>query len=356
MAPNLSIPKTQTACVFTKHNGPIEVRKDHPVVQQKDLKPGEALVNVKFTGVCHTDLHALKGDWPAAPKLPLVGGHEGAGYIVAIADNTTTNLKVGDAVGIKWLADSCLDCEVCREGQEATCQKAETSGYSKDGSFQQYAVSFTRHLTPIPDGLDLAQAAPVLCAGVTVWKAIKQSNTKPGDYILIAGAGGGLGHLAVQYAAAMSLRVIAVDTGADKKALCASYGAEIFLDFKDPGNFIDRVKAASGGLGPHAALMTSSSGAAYNEALEYLRPHGTLVAVGLPPDTYIKANVFWTVFKALRITGSYVGNRQDAIEALDFASRGKVKAQISIEPLANLESVYHRMETGQISGRIVLEC
>jgi propanol-preferring alcohol dehydrogenase len=351
-----TIPKTQTAVVFEKHNGPLFVKTDHPVVQQKDLKPGEALVKIVYTGVCHTDLHALKGDWPAAPKLPLVGGHEGAGHIVAIGDNTQTNLKIGDAVGVKWLADSCLNCEVCREGQEATCTQALTSGYQVDGSFQQYAVSFTRHLTPIPDGLDLAQAAPILCAGVTVWKAIKQSNTKPGDYIVIAGAGGGLGHLAIQYAAAMSLRVIAVDTGDDKKALCASYGAETFIDFKQPGSIIDHIKAATGGLGPHAAIMASSGGAAYDQALEYLRPHGTLVAVGLPPDTYIKASVFWTVFKALRIVGSYVGNRQDAIEALDFAARGKVKAEISIEPLKNLESVYHRMETGAISGRIVLEC
>ncbi|KAM0755874.1 putative ADH1-alcohol dehydrogenase I [Meredithblackwellia eburnea MCA 4105] len=352
----MSIPKTQTAVVFEKHNGPLLVKRDHPVVQQKDLKPGEALVRVAYSGVCHTDLHALKGDWPAAPKLPLVGGHEGAGHIVAIADNTTTNLKVGDAVGIKWLADSCLNCEVCREGQEATCAQARTSGYSDDGSFQQYAVSFTRHLTPIPDGLDLAQAAPILCAGVTVWKAIKQSNTKPGDFILIAGAGGGLGHLAVQYAAAMSLRVIAVDTGADKKSLTAQYGAETFIDFKEPGDFIAKVKAASGGLGPHAAVMASSGGAAYAQALEYLRPHGTLVAVGLPPDTFINANVFWTVFKALRIVGSYVGNRQDAIEALDFAARGKVKAEIQLEDLANLEDVYRRMENYQISGRIVLKC
>lgn len=353
----MSIPKTQSACVFDKHGGPEEVRfvKDHPVVQQKDLKPGEALVHIEYSGVCHTDLHALKGDWPAPPKLPLVGGHEGAGRIVAIADNTSTTLKVGDAVGVKWLADSCLNCEVCREGQEATCSHSQTSGYSVDGSFQQYAVSFTRHLTPIPEGLPLEVAAPILCAGVTVWKAIKQSNTKPGDYILIAGAGGGLGHLAVQYAAAMSLRVIAVDSGEEKKKLCASYGAEIFLDFKDSGNFIDRVKEVTGGLGPHAALMTSSSGAAYNEALEYLRPHGTLVAVGLPPDTWIKANVFWTVFKALRIVGSYVGNRQDAVEALDFALRGKVVPQIVIEPLENLRSVYERMEKGQVSGRIVLK-
>lgn len=234
----------------------------------------------QYTGVCHTDLHALKGDWPAPPKLPLVGGHEGAGRIVAIADNTSTTLKVGDAVGIKWLADSCLNCEVCREGQEATCGHSQTSGYSVDGSFQQYAVSYTRHLTPIPEGLPLEVAAPseslfehfsanaeltslpfspkVLCAGVTVWKAIKQSNTKPGDYILIAGAGGGLGHLAVQvgwlllarptlrlplflqYAAAMSLRVIAVDSGEEKKKLCASYGAEIFLDFSTFGLFLPR--------------------------------------------------------------------------------------------------------------------
>ncbi|KAM0753868.1 putative ADH1-alcohol dehydrogenase I [Meredithblackwellia eburnea MCA 4105] len=352
----MSIPKTQTAVVFEKHNGPLLVKKDHPVVQQKDLKPGEALVRVVYSGVCHTDLHALKGDWPASPKLPLVGGHEGAGHIVAIADNTSTTLKVGDAVGIKWLADSCLDCEVCREGQEATCAQARTSGYSDDGSFQQYAVSFVRHLTPIPDGLDLAQAAPILCAGVTVWKAIKQSNTKPGDYILIAGAGGGLGHLAVQYAAAMSLRVIAVDTGADKKALTAQYGAETFIDFKEPGDFIEKVKAATGGLGPHAAIMASSGGAAYGQALEYLRPHGTLVAVGLPPDTFINANVFWTVFKALRIVGSYVGNRQDAIEALDFAARGKVKAEIQMDKLENLADVYKRMENYQISGRIVLEC
>ncbi|KAI5474696.1 alcohol dehydrogenase [Pseudohyphozyma bogoriensis] len=350
-----SVPKTQTAVVFEEQNGPLYVRNNHPVVQQKDLKPGEALVRVLYSGVCHTDLHAHKGDWPAAPKLPLVGGHEGAGEVVAIADSTTTELKIGDKVGIKWLATSCLNCEVCREGQEATCAHAQTSGYSVDGSFQQYAVSYVNHLTPIPDGLDLIQAAPILCAGVTVWKALKQSNTKPGDYVLIAGAGGGLGHLAIQYAAAMSLRVIAVDTGADKKKLCASYGAETFLDFKEPGNFIDRVKAVTGGLGPHAAIMASSGGGAYQQALEYLRPHGTLVAVGLPPDTFIQASVFWTVFKALRIVGSYVGNRQDAIEALDFAARGKVKAEVVVEPLANLESVYHRMEAGQISGRIVLE-
>ncbi|GAA5996310.1 zinc-dependent alcohol dehydrogenase [Rhodotorula paludigena] len=353
------IPEAATAVVFDKCNGPIRVDKSHKVVQPNELAPGEVLVRVEYTGVCHTDLHAHKGDWPVPPKQPLVGGHEGAGRVLAIGNGTTTTLKEGDAVGIKWLADSCLNCENCREGQEATCPLAETSGYSKDGSFQQYAVSFARHLTPIPEGLPLEIAAPILCAGVTVYKAIKQSNTKPGDFVVISGAGGGLGHLAVQYATAIGLRVVGIDTGADKKKLLASYGADIFVDFKEHsgnGALIDEVKRVCGGVGPHAAIITSAGGAAYNDALEYLRPHGTLVAVGLPPDTYIKANVFFTVFKALRIVGSYVGNRQDAVEALDFAARGLVKPMIVVEPLANLASVYERMEKGQVAGRIVLKC
>jgi len=352
----VNIPKTQTAVIFEKNNGPLIVRKDWPVTPQKELKPGEALVRIEYSGVCHTDLHAHKGDWPLANKLPLVGGHEGAGRIVAIADNTPTELKIGQPVGIKWIAYACLDCELCRDGQEPVCPHALCSGFAVDGTFQQYAVSYVRYLTPIPETLDLKIAAPILCAGVTVWKAIKQSNTKPGDYILISGAGGGLGHLAVQYAAAMNLRVVSVDTGAEKEKLCASYGSESFIDFKKSSNLVEDIKAATGGLGPHAAIIASSVGAAYEQALEYLRPHGTLVAVGLPPDTFMKANVFWTVFKSLRIVGSYVGNRTDAIEALDFAARGKVKPELSVEPLEHLASVYHRMEEGTLAGRVVLKC
>ncbi|POY76686.1 putative Alcohol dehydrogenase [Rhodotorula taiwanensis] len=356
---NEQIPKTAPAVVFEKINGPIVYKEDHPVTQPQDLKPGEVLVKIECTGVCHTDLHAWKGDWPMPPKQPLVGGHEGAGHIVAIADGTTTTFKVGDAVGIKWLADSCLNCENCRMGAEMTCSLAQCHGYTVDGSFQRYAVSYARHCTPIPDGLPLEVAAPVLCAGVTVWKAIKEANCKPGDWLVVSGAGGGLGHLAVQYATAIGLRVVGIDTGDDKKKLLDQYGADAFIDFKnfrDEGALIKEVKRVCGGEGPHAAVIASAGGAAYNDALEYIRPHGSLVAVGLPPDTDIKANVFWTVFRNVRIIGSYVGNRQDAIEALDFALRGKVKPQIVTEPLKNLEDVYKRMESGGIPGRIVLKC
>ncbi|CAG7854163.1 Alcohol dehydrogenase 1; AltName: Full=Alcohol dehydrogenase I [Serendipita indica DSM 11827] len=351
----MTIPATQAAVIFEKSNGPLIYKTDWPVTQAKELKPGEALVKITHSGVCHTDLHALKGDWPLDTRLPLVGGHEGVGTIVAIGEGTTTNRKIGDRVGIKWLADSCLDCEVCRRGQEATCSNAVCSGFAVHGTFQQYAVSYVRHLTPIPAGLDPVQAGPILCAGVTVWKAIKQSNTNPGDYILISGAGGGLGHLALQYAAAIGLRPIAVDTGEEKRKLCMELGAEKFIDFRTSQDIKADIRAATDGLGPHAAVIASSSAAAYNDALEYLRNHGTLVAVGLPADSYIKANVFWTVFRALRIVGSYVGNRQDAIEALDFAARGKVKAIVKVQPLKSLAEVYEGMEKGTVSGRIVLE-
>ncbi|POY76685.1 putative Alcohol dehydrogenase [Rhodotorula taiwanensis] len=355
---NPQIPKTAPAVFFEKANGPITFVVDHPVTQPEDLKPGEVLVRIEATGVCHTDLHSWKGDWPLESKKPLVGGHEGAGRIVAIADGTMTQFKIGDAVGIKWLADSCLNCENCRIGAEATCALAKLHGYTVDGSFQRYAVSFAKHCTPIPDGLPLEVAAPILCAGVTVWKAIKEANCMPGAWCVVSGAGGGLGHLAVQYAAAIGLRVVGIDTGADKKKLLDQYGAEGFIDYMqfESDAMINEIKRVCSGEGPHAAIITSASGSAYNQALDYLRPHGALVAVGLPPDTYIKANVFSTVVKNLRIVGSYVGNRQDAIEALDFAARGKVKPQMVCEPLKNLESVYKRMEEGAIPGRIVLRC
>ncbi|KAL8292551.1 hypothetical protein RQP46_001163 [Phenoliferia psychrophenolica] len=352
-APN--VPLTQTAVVFYEHNGPLKVVTDHPVRQQKDLKPGEVLVAVSHSGVCHTDLHAHAGDWPAPVTLPLVGGHEGSGHVVAIGDHTQTQLKIGDAVGIKWLADSCLDCEYCRLGFESVCKQAVNSGYTVDGTFQQYAVSYARHLTPIPAGLSMEQAAPILCAGVTVWKAIKEARCKPNDWILISGAGGGLGHLAVQYAAALSLRVLAVDTGKEKEELCAKLGAAAFVDFKDP-KALELIKQYTDGEGPHAAIVASGSAAAYDEALDYLRPRGTLVAVGMPHNTKISADVFWTVVKELRIVGSYVGNRQDAIEALDLAARGKVIATIKVEPLASLAAVYEQMKTGTLAGRVVLKC
>jgi len=349
-----SIPKTQKAAVC--HEPGKVVMEDVPVVQPKELKPNEALVKVMYTGVCHTDLHAMLGDWPLTHKDPLIGGHEGAGYVVAIGEHSDTDLKVGDAVGIKWLADSCLKCDYCRQGYEPLCHKAECSGFSVDGSFQQYAVSFTRHLSKIPENLPLDKAAPILCAGVTVYKALKQSGARAGEWVVIPGAGGGLGHLAIQYARYMGLRTIAVDTGDAKKTLCEESGAERWIDFKTTKDIVAAVKAAvPDGDGPHAAIITSSDGLAYEQALEYVRPHGTVVAVGLPANTKVKADVFFTVFLEKRLIGSYVGNRQDALESLEIAANGKVDVHYKILPFSALPEVYEKMHNGTLAGRVVLD-
>jgi propanol-preferring alcohol dehydrogenase len=352
MAPQ--IPKTQKAAVYHEHKGPLKI-EDVPVVQPKDLKPDEALVKIHYSGVCHTDLHAWLGDWPMPNKLPLIGGHEGAGEIVAIGESSTTSLKVGDRVGIKWLADSCLECEFCRKGYEPLCVAAKCSGYTVDGTFQQYAVSYTRALSRIPDNLSYQDAAPILCAGLTVYKALKESGAVASDWVVIPGAGGGLGHLAVQYATSMGLRVVAIDTGDEKRDLVKKLGADAWLDFKQEKDIVKAVQNVTpDGLGAHAAIVAAAGAAAYEQALKYIRPHGTVVIVGLPPGK-LQADIFWTVLKSKRIVGSYVGNRQDATEALALAAAGRVKTLYKMQPLGEISDVYHEMEEGTMAGRIVLD-
>ncbi|ESK84817.1 mannitol-1-phosphate dehydrogenase [Moniliophthora roreri MCA 2997] len=355
MSPNFDIPKTQKAAIVAKTGGSIEIKEDHPVRAPEDLAPGECLIKLECSGACHTDLHAALGDWPVPPKVPLIGGHEGVGVIVAIGQNTTRSpVKVGDRVGIKWLADSCLDCEQCRKGREQNCSSAKLSGYTVDGTFQEYVVSFTNHVTPIPDGLRSDEAASILCAGVTVYRAIKYSETEAGDWIVLPGAGGGLGHLAVQYARVRGLRVIAVDTGNEKRDLCLRLGAEKFIDFKESKNIVEEIMAITGS-GAHSAVVTSASSSGYTQAIDYLRPGGTLMAVGLPGKATLDASIFFTVFKSIKILGSYVGNRQDAREAIDIAARGGVKVHFVTKPLAELKDVYEGMKAGNIAGRVVLD-
>jgi len=356
-----SIPKTQRAAVVSKA-GPdanIEIKTDYPVRPPSELLPGECLVKILATGVCHSDLHVALGDWPTPfpPKEPLVGGHEGVGEIVAIGDNTTHSpVKIGDRVGIKWLADSCLDCEQCRKGREQNCNEAQLSGFTVDGTFQEYVVSYVHHVTPIPDGYDSAEAASVMCAGVTVYRALKYSQTNPGDYVVVPGSGGGLGHIAIQYAKAMGLKPIAIDTGAEKKELSMSLGAAEWIDFKQSKDIVKSVLDVTEGLGAHSTIVTTSSPSGYEQAVEYLRPGGTLMAVGLPTgDAKLQAPIFNTVFKSISIIGSYVGNRQDSLEAVQIAASGAVKVHYAVNDLSHLQSIYDGLASGSVAGRIVVD-
>lgn len=349
-APVTAVPKSQKAVYFETNNGPLIYKTDFPVPKPAN---DEILVHVQYSGVCHTDLHAWRGDWPLPTKLPLVGGHEGSGVVVAIGENVT-NFKVGDLAGIKWLNGSCLGCEFCLKGAESNCKDAILTGYTHDGTFQEYATAKAVHAAKLPVGTDLAQIAPILCAGITVYKALKVSETKAGEWVAITGAGGGLGSLAIQYAKAMGFRPVAIDTSAAKEQLCKELGAEVFIDFATSKDISKDIIAATKG-GPHSVIHVAASEQAIQVSTNYVRPCGTIVLVGMPAQAQVKSDVFQHVVKTINIKGSYVGNRADTAEALEFFARGLVRTPIHIVGLSELKSVYEKMEKNQIIGRYVLD-
>jgi len=344
------IPEMQWAQVYETNKGPIEY-KQIPVPQPG---PDEVLVNIKFSGVCHTDLHAWQGDWPLETKLPLVGGHEGAGVVVK-AGELVKDIQIGDHVGIKWLNGSCMNCEFCMATDEPLCPNASLSGYTVDGTFQQYAIGKAVQVARIPKHLDLEAMSPILCAGLTVYKALKETNVRSGQTVVITGAGGGLGSLALQYAKAMGIRTIAVDTGDDKKEMCGKLGAEAFVDFAKE-DVITRVKEETNGLGAHAVVLLAVSEKPFQQATEYCRSRGSVVCVGLPAKARISAEVFPTVVRMITIKGSYVGNRVDTQEAISFFERGLIHAPYKTVPLKQLPEIFEKMEQGVIAGRYVLDC
>lgn len=217
-----TIPDKQWAQVIEKKGGP-PVYKQIPVPKPG---PDEVLVQIKYSGVCHTDMHAMNGDWPLPLKLPLVGGHEGAGVVVSKGE-LAKGVEVGDHAGIKWLNGSCLSCEFCKTADEPLCAEPQLSGYTVDGTFQQYAIGKAAHVSKLPKDVPLDAVAPILCAGITVYKGLKESGARPGQMVAIVGAGGGLGSLAQQYAKAMGLRVVGVDGGDEKRAMCEKLGSEV---------------------------------------------------------------------------------------------------------------------------------
>ncbi|GMG22777.1 unnamed protein product [Ambrosiozyma monospora] len=343
------IPETQKGCIFYENHGEI-FYKDIPVPQPK---ANEILINVKYSGVCHTDLHAWHGDWPLDVKLPLVGGHEGAGVVVAKGENVT-NFEIGDYAGIKWLNGSCMGCEYCQQGAEPNCPAADLSGYTHDGSFQQYATADAVQAAQIPKDADLAAIAPILCAGVTVYKALKTADLRPGQWVAVSGAGGGLGSLAIQYANAMGLRVLAIDGGEEKGDLCKELGAEVYVDFMTEKDIVKAIQDATNG-GPHGVINVSVSELAISQSCDYVRALGKVVLVGLPAGAVCKSPVFQQVVKSIEIKGSYVGNRQDTAEAIDFFVRGKVHCPFKIVGLSELPRVFKLMAEGKILGRYVLD-
>lgn len=344
-----NIPKTQKAAVYDDYNSPLEIR-DIPV---PEIGADEVLVKIQFSGVCHTDLHAWHGDFPLPiKKPPIVGGHEGAGYIVKMGANVT-NWKLGDRAGVKWMNSCCLMCEMCKRGFETNCPNLVLSGFHRDGSFQQYAACKASEAAPIPSNVDMANVAPILCAGLTAYKALKETRVRPGQIIAITGAGGGLGSLAVQYAKAMGMRVLGLDAP-EKEQYVRSLGAEFFLTPFGQKDLTAEVQRLTDG-GPHGVVNVATQAIAMEQSIRYVRPRGTVVLVALPRDAKVTLEVFFFNLRCITVKGSHVGTRHDMDEALDFFARGQVKIPVEVVPLKQLPEVYRRMDKNEIKGRVVLD-
>jgi len=311
--------------------------------------PGEVLVQIKATGVCHTDLHAADGDWPAKPVIPFIPGHEGVGHVVARGPGVT-RIKEGDAVGIAWLHDACGACEYCHSGWETLCADQRNSGYSVNGSFAEYAIGAADYVGHLPAKVDFNAMAPILWAGVTTYKGIKETEARPGEWLAISGVGG-LGHIAVQYAKAMGLHVAALDIGEEKLALARELGAELAVDASSPDAVAEVLRETGGGA--HGVLVTAVSPPAFAQAIRLVRRRGTISLVGLPPGEFATP-IFDVVLKRITLRGSIVGSRRDLAEAIEFAAEGKVKAHIHTRPLDAINAIFDELKHGKVDGRLVI--
>ena len=333
------------AAVLHEFGQPLEIEE----VDIPTAGAGQIVVKMQASGVCHTDLHAIEGDWPVKPSPPFIPGHEGVGLITAVGENVH-HVKEGDRVGIPWLYSACGHCTHCLGGWETLCESQQNSGYSVNGSFAEYVLADANYVGIIPESVDSIEIAPVLCAGVTVYKGLKMTDTKPGDWVVISGIGG-LGHMAVQYAIAMGLNVAAVDIDDEKLEFAKKLGATVTVNAKntDPGEYLQKEIG-----GAHGVLVTAVSSKAFDQALTMLRRGGTLVCNGLPTGDF-PVSIFDTVLNGITIRGSIVGTRLDLQESLEMAAEGKVKATVAAEPLENINDILERMRQGKIEGRIVID-
>lgn len=341
----MSVPKTMRAAVVQAFGQPLALM-ECPVPEPG---PGEVLVRILTSGVCHTDLHAANGDWPIKPAPPFIPGHEGVGTVAALGAGVR-DLMIGDLVGIAWLHDACGQCAYCITGWETLCESQHNSGYSTNGCFADYAIGNAAYVARLPEDCDLASMAPVLCAGVTTYKGLKETDARPGEWVAISGVGG-LGHMAVQYAQAMGLRVVALDVGEDKLELARALGAEAAIDARRPDAVAEVIEQTSGGA--HGALVTAVSPAAFGQALGMVRRKGTISLVGLPPGNF-ETPIFDVVLKRITVRGSIVGTRADLAEAVQFAARQKVRAYVQTAALDEINRVFDDLKAGRISGRVVL--
>lgn len=340
------LPKKMKAAVVHEFGQPLKIEE----VELRAPGRGEIAVKVKASGVCHTDLHAVDGDWPVKPNLPLIPGHEGIGEVVEVGPDVD-NVEVGDIVGMPWLYTACGSCEYCITGWETLCEKQKNTGYGVDGGFAEYVIADAKYVGKFPKGIDYLDMAPILCAGVTVYKGLKECDLKPGEWVAISGVGG-LGHLAVQYAKAMGYHVVGVDIAQDKLDLASRHGADFVVNGKDDDATQEIKEKTKGGV--HGVLVTAVSPVAFKQAISMLRRKGTVAMVGLPPGSF-DLDIFNMVLNRFTVRGSIVGTRKDLQEAIDYAVEGKVHTTTHKAKLSDINEIFDQMRQNKIEGRMVID-
>ncbi|RAK95847.1 zinc-dependent alcohol dehydrogenase [Aspergillus ibericus CBS 121593] len=343
------IPSTRkvAVCLDTQH---ITV-EERPIPTPRD---SEVLLQIEAAGICATDLHLVRKSIPYLQRKVDICGHEGVGRIVAVGPEVdAAQWQIGDRVAHRWIYDVCLECEMCRGDNEQLCDSRKLSGKDVEGCWGEYTIVNTRYLMRIPEDMSAVEAAPTLCAGTTAYRALRTAGLAPGQWVAIVGAGGGLGHLAVQYARASGLRVLGIDTGSSKRELCGRLGATAYVDFMESQDLASDIIQLTDG-GPHGVIVVSSSTKAYEQALTYVRKTGIIVCIGITPNKMnFPVGPEYFVARGIRLTGSSTGTMKHTQEALEYVRDGRVKPRIVETRLEEIEACLQALEKGEVEGRFV---
>jgi propanol-preferring alcohol dehydrogenase len=335
--------RAMKAAVARQFRAPLRIEE----VPKPTPGPGEVVVKIEAAGLCHTDIHACHGDWPVKPRLPLIPGHEGVGIVESAGPGVKT-VKEGDRVCIPWLGSACGVCEHCTSGWETLCEEQQNTGYFIDGSYAEYAKANAAYVGKVPAGVDPREAAPITCAGVTTYKAVKAAGTRSSDLVAVFGIGG-LGHLAVQYAKIAGATVAAVDLVESKLELAGQLGADVLVNptREDPVAAIKKLGGAD------QAICVAVSPKAFEQAYRSLRRGGTLVFVALPADNFMQLPIFETVLNGIHVVGSIVGTRVDLAECLDLHARKRTRVVYETRKLEDVNACFDEVEHAKVPARLV---
>ena len=334
------------AAVVHDYTRPLEIEE----VPTPEPGAEQVLVRIEASGLCHTDIHAARGEWPVKPPLPFIPGHEGVGIVERVGPGNAHGILEGMRVALPWLGYACGDCTYCNTGWETLCESQQNMGYSMNGGFAEYAVGYARHVVVVPEGIDPLDAAPLTCAGVTTYKAVKVAGTRSSDLVAVFGVGG-LGHLAIRYAAIAGGRVIAIDLHEEKLELARELGAEFTVNAakEDPVEAIQ----ALGGADQAIALAVVPS--AFEQAYRSLRRGGTIVFVALPADNEVKLPIFETVLNGITVIGSIVGTRKELREVFALHAAGRTHVTREVRPLEQVNESIADVNAGHVAARIVFQ-